>query len=152
MIEPISNENLDKFTTLSQIYEAEFAPLTGAKKDNNGLYPLSTPINKTHAGYLLYHDNKAVGFIVINTEKEPFDVCEFFILKKYRRQKLGQELAFKIFDLHPGRWTVKQLYNAVDANTFWLKIINKYTKSHYTQTLYDDDKWGKVYMQSFSSK
>ncbi|MCL2161877.1 MAG: GNAT family N-acetyltransferase [Betaproteobacteria bacterium] len=152
MIKQISNINMDIYFELSDLYEEEFAPLTGAKRNGNGHYPVSTPINKTHIGYIIFNANEKIGFIVINIEKEPYDICEFFILKKYRNQGLGQRLAFTVFDAHNVNWSVKQLYNAEQARAFWIKVISKYTEDNYTEQLYEDKKWGKVYIQLFSSK
>jgi len=152
MIIQISDKNIEKYCELSELYEDEFAPLTGASKNENGIYPISTQIDETHIGYFMCNNGKMIGFIVINIGVQPFDVCEFFILKEYRNQGLGQELAFKVFDLYDAIWKVKQLYNAKNANSFWINIINKYTKGNYTQQVCNDEKWGKVYMQNFASK
>lgn len=35
-------------------------------------------------------------------------IAEFFIMRKYRWQGMGQAVAFYIFDLFPGRWWVAQ--------------------------------------------
>jgi len=61
-------------------------------------------------------------------------------------------LAFEIFNLYNVHWTVKQLLSAKHANAFWIKVIGKYTGNNYTQHVYEDEKWGKMYMQVFSSK
>jgi predicted acetyltransferase len=151
-IKQITDKNMDKYFEFSQIYEEEFSPFTNASKNEHGLYPVSTQIDKNHIGYFAYDNYSAIGFIVINTEKEPYDVCEFFILKEFRRQGFGEKLAFKIFNLYNANWSVKQLYYAKHANTFWNRVISKYTGDNYTQHLFEDEKWGKVYMQLFSSK
>jgi len=151
MIKRISNKDMDTYFELSSLYEEEFAPLTGAKRNENGHYPVSTPIDKAHIGYFIFDADEEKGFIVINTEKDPYDVCEFFILKEYRNQGLGQRLAFTVFDAHNVNWSVKQLYSAERARAFWIKVIGKYTEGNYTEQLYEDEKWGRVYMQLFSS-
>jgi len=152
VIKQISDENMDKYFEIAQIYEEEFSYLTGASKNENGLYPISTAIDETHIGYFICNNNNIIGFIVINIEKEPYDVCEFFILKEHRKQGFGEKLAFEVFNLYNVNWSVKQLQSAKHAHAFWIKVISKYTGNNYTQHLYEDEKWGKVYMQLFSSK
>jgi len=152
VLKPITAANMDIYLSLAQLYEEEFAPITGATKDASGLFPLSTPIDETHIGYYYCVDNREIGFAVINTGQNPYDVCEFFVLKDYRKQGIGEELAVKVFNLHRVNWSVKQLYNAKKANSFWIKVISKYTGDNFSQHLFEDDKWGKVHMQKFSSK
>ena len=155
MIKKITDENMQKYFDLAQLYEDEFSPITGAVKNKDGSFPVSTPIDETHIGYFYCEDtakDSEIGFIVINAEKEPYDICEFFIHKDYRNKGAGQKLAFEIFDMYSVDWSVKQLHNAKKANLFWLKLINKYTSGDFTQHLYEDKKWGKVHMQLFSTK
>ena len=143
---------MDTYFELSDLYEEEFARLTGAKRNENGHYPVSTHIDKVHIGYFIFDAEGIKGFIVINTEKDPYEVCEFFILKEYRNQGLGQRLAFTVFDAYDVNWSVKQIHNAEQARAFWIKVISKYTEGNYREQLYEDEKWGKVYMQLFSSR
>jgi len=150
MIKLITDENMNKYLELAQIYEKEFAHLTGARTDENGLYPVSTPIDAIHIGYYYCENKLEIGFMVINIESEPYDVCEFFILKEHRKRGSGQKLAFEVFDLHNVEWSVKQLYDAKQANSFWIRVIGEYTGNAFSQQIYEDEKWGKVHMQTFS--
>jgi len=152
MLKKITDANMDRYFELSQLYEEEFAPVTGATKDNSGQYPVSTPIDETHIGYFYCQKGIEVGFVVIGIEKEPYDVCEFFIHKDFRKKGAGQKLAFGIFDMYSVDWSVKQLPGAEHATKFWLRVIGEYTANNFTQHEIEDEKWGKVRMQLFSSK
>ena len=46
MITRITEKNYLVYKNLSQPYEAEFAPMTGAVTDDNGEYPISTEIDE----------------------------------------------------------------------------------------------------------
>ena len=152
MLKQITEGNMDRYLCLAQDYEEEFVPFTGAVRDETGAYPLSTPTAETHLGYYYCEDGVEAGFIVISTNEEPYDVCEFFVLQEFRKKGIGQKLAFEVFDLYDADWTVKQLYAAENARLFWIKVIDKYTGGAFTQNIYEDKKWGKVHMQKFSSK
>ena len=154
MLKQINNENMHKFVEMSQKYEDEFSPLTGAKKDAKGFYPVSTPIDETHLGYFYCTgaNHQEIGFAIISVEKEPYEVCEFYIMQEYRKIGAGQDLACALFNMFPVNWCVKQLYEAKNANAFWISVISKYTGYDFTQRLYEDEKWGKVYIQEFSSR
>jgi predicted acetyltransferase len=152
MLKRITDANMSKYLELAQLYEEEFAPLTGASRDEAGIYPVSTQIDETHIGYFYCDNGNEIGFTVIGTEKEPYDVCEFFVHKNYRKQGAGQKLAYEIFNMYSVDWSVKQLYNAKHAHLFWLKVLRGYTNNNFTQHLYEDEKWGKVHLQLFTSK
>lgn len=152
MLKKIDATGMDTFLALSQLYEAEFAPITGAARDAQGMYPVSTPLDDTHPGYFYCEGEAAIGFAIIATESEPYEVCEFFIRKEYRKQGAGQKMAVALFNKHAAHWRVKQLHNATYAHRFWLRVLEDYTQGNFTQCLYEDEKWGKVHMQGFSSR
>jgi len=152
MLKRITNANMAGYFALSQLYEDEFAPITGAIKDSGGQYPVSTPIDETHIGYFYCEDDIEIGFAVVGIEKEPYDVCEFFIKKEFRKKGAAQKLAFGIFDMYSVEWSIKQLEGAIHATEFWLKVISRYTADNFTQHEIEDEKWGKVRMQLFSSR
>jgi predicted acetyltransferase len=53
-------------------------------------------------------------------------MADFFILKKYRDQGIGQAAAFQLFDRFPGLWTVSELKFNLPAQAFWRTIISRY--------------------------
>lgn len=137
------------YQELSQVYETEFAPLTGAVPDARGLYPISTPVDDSHHGYLMLVGGQAAGFIVVQVADEPREVCEFFVAPTYRRRGLGRQLATRVFDMYAGPWVVKQLEAAHKARTFWLGVLQPYTAGCMSECMLHDPRWGRVYQQSF---
>ena len=74
--------------------------------------------------YLLTVDGKYAGFALIRViEQKPltFAVAEFFILKKYRKAKIGSALISKIFELHKGKWIINTPIKNIAAQNFWRK-------------------------------
>ncbi|WP_192577270.1 hypothetical protein [Francisella sp. LA112445] len=50
----INHKNNNIYYNLSQIYEAEFAPLTGEFPDKNGLYKVQTEVVDVKKYYFIY--------------------------------------------------------------------------------------------------
>ena len=82
--------------------------------------------------------NKLLGFVMINTYMQKSDsghsIAEFMVIPKYRKNKIGKEIAFKCFDMYHGNWEVSPSLNSESAYLFWQKVIDEYTKSNYIYT------------------
>jgi predicted acetyltransferase len=66
--------------------------------------------------FLVSVDDKPAGLVRVRTMDESKtdsirSIAEFFILRKYRRQGIGKEVAHRIFDRFPGQWNVAQVEN-----------------------------------------
>ncbi len=77
---------------------------------------------------------KLLGFAMINDYMQKFEkghsIAEFLVIPKYRRNGIGKNVAFKLFNLFPGNWEVKPSYNSEKAYLFWKKTIEEYTKNN----------------------
>ena len=75
--------------------------------------------------------NKLLGFVMINTSMQKcssgHSIAEFMIIPKYRRNKIGQKVAFECFDMYKGNWEVSPSYGSDSAYNFWKKVIDEYT-------------------------
>ena len=149
MIVRITEQNHIIYRNLSQPYEAEFAPLTGAETDENGEYPISTQLDDMHHGYLYYHNGKPVGFIVVEIQENLCNGSEVYILPAYRKSGLAKNLCFEVFDLYPCEWQLLQLKTAKKSHAFNLKLVNEYTQGNFIEDELHDPKWGDVYRQRF---
>jgi len=67
------------------------------------------------------------------------DITEFFVMRKYRQQRVGAEVACHIFDRFPGKWEVRQFRMNHDAQAFWRRVIATYMKGQFTEITWDDD-------------
>ncbi len=83
--------------------------------------------------YLIYVNNKIAGLVMvqkgspISDDKEVWDVAEFFIMKKYKRQGVGTAVMQKIWSQFRGPWQVRVLVENQIASVFWLQAIQKFT-------------------------
>jgi predicted acetyltransferase len=73
-------------------------------------------------------DGRLAGFALVNRWSaldRPLDhsVAEFFILRKYRRAKVGLRAARILFERFPGRWEVPVAWYNEPALSFWRRVI-----------------------------
>lgn len=89
--------------------------------------------------FLIKLNGKLAGFALLRFEIDPanglgqMDMTEFFVLRRYRRQKVGSQAAIMLWDAFPGQWQVKVLKSNKKAYPFWEKIISDYTDNRYQE-------------------
>lgn len=79
-----------------------------------------------------------------------FDMAEFFVMRRYRRQGVGLAAAFAAFDRFKGPWEVRQREENIAAIAFWRRAVRDYTRGIYRETRWDGAGWTGV-VQTFSS-
>lgn len=93
--------------------------------------------DKDRDAYLIKSDdNKLLGFAMVNTNMQKSDtghsIAEFMIIPKYRRQKIGKYIAYRLFDMYKGNWEVSPSYGSEKAFQFWEHTVKEYAKSNYS--------------------
>lgn len=145
---------------LMELYQYDFSEFDGADVDSTGLYGYPYLdhywVEIERSPYLVRVDGSLAGFVLVarynylTGQKDTWVMAEFFIMRKYRHQGIGEHVADRIFDHFPGAWQVGQITENAAAITFWRKVIARYTHDHYEEHLLDNDNWrGPV--QSFIS-
>jgi predicted acetyltransferase len=147
----INEENTNAYLNLAKSYEAEFSELTHKLPNENGVFEPDTLPTAPYTGYLLYRNNIPIGFCIVEINEEINDVAEFYIVPSMRKNKFGQELAITVFDMHPGKWQVRQIEGADKAKRFWQKVIGFYTDAQFVEGEVNDPDWGKVTRQRFAT-
>lgn len=88
---------------------------------------------------------KLVGFALVNTHhclpESEYSMAEFFVMKRYRRQGLGQALARHVFAQHRGIWEIRQLPDNARATFFWKRTIGLYTAGAFKEILDGYGEW-----------
>ncbi|WGV23491.1 GNAT family N-acetyltransferase [Halotia branconii] len=86
---------------------------------------------------------KLTGFVLVNQytyiPDSQYSIAEFFILRKYRQQGIGKQVAFQIFDRFCGKWEIHQITTNIVAQKFWRSVIGEYTTEKFTEILINDD-------------
>lgn len=68
-------------------------------------------------------------------------ITEFFVLRKYRKQGVGKQVAFEVFNRLPARWEVRVMQANVPAQVFWRKVMIEYTKGEFQEIGLDNEVW-----------
>ncbi|MDN4074889.1 GNAT family N-acetyltransferase [Fictibacillus terranigra] len=88
------------------------------------------------------------GFALIRKQHGIYHMSEFFVLKKYRKQGIGKEAAFAVFQQFPGDWDIAQIPQNKPAQAFWTNIIHDYTNGDFADQFSHKD---NVRFQTFTS-
>ncbi|WP_271853813.1 GNAT family N-acetyltransferase [Planococcus maritimus] len=129
---------------LMELYQYDFSEFESADVNENGLYGYkyldyywTIP---THLPFLIEVDGNLAGFALVreiasedSSCSSYLKICEFFIMKKYRKEGIGKQAAFHIFDLFQGVWEVAELETNLPAQKFWRKTISEYTNNEYVE-------------------
>lgn len=132
---------------------SEFNDTAVTTKGKFGEYPYLDNYweETTRYPFILTSEGENAGFVLVRYIEEGdtsyYSIAEFFILKKFRRNGLGREAAFKIFDRFKGGWEVSQIKRNGPANIFWRKTIDEYTGGDWVERETDGH-----FVQLFSSE
>jgi predicted acetyltransferase len=147
---------------LLQLYAYDFSEMTGADLGSDGLFPLGPGLSPSWSdprrhSFVLRVGGHPGGFAILDEgsrltgDSATMDVAEFFVMRKYRRQRIGSEAAARAFDLFPRPWEVRQMASNAAATAFWRSAIRDYTAGQFQETFVDDERWrGPV--QSFDGR
>jgi predicted acetyltransferase len=91
-------------------------------------------------------DGRLAGFTLVNQWSaldRPLDhsVAEFFILRKYRRAKVGLRAARVLFERLPGRWEVPVAWYNEPALSFWRRAIPAAVSGRIEKHAGDGERW-----------
>jgi predicted acetyltransferase len=126
--------------------------LTGELPDEQGRFLVSSPaISDNVLGYLCFVKNIPVGFGIFYIRDNHYDGAEFYIVPAMRKKNLGFDFAKAMVMMPPGCWHSKQLVSAEYATNFWRKVIGKLDEK-FSESSYEDPKWGTVIRQIFYVK
>ncbi|QUM89796.1 hypothetical protein HWV03_13770 [Moritella sp. 36] len=152
----VDSSNKHVYMNLAQAYEAEFSKIMQKKPDADGLFPLDTKIGGHVSGYLLYVDGVPAGHTAIANEAQGcYEVCDFYVVPYFRKNKVGKRFISQVFNNLGGSWEIKQVTGAEHAVKFWRDVLSDYTSDNniaggYVEDSYDDEQWGVVTRQRFS--
>ena len=126
---------------LLQLYQYDFSEIEGGVIDETGRYPYIGPwtdwTTRDHHAFLVRVDGELAGFALVKPcpddwSDEPSRLLhEFFVMRKFRRRGVGREVARRLFDHLPGRWTLQQSPHNDGARAFWRKVLTEYTGGRY---------------------
>lgn len=131
---------------LVELYRYDFSEFDQADVDSYGEYGYRYLdhywTEASRVAFLFRVDGYWAGFALVRAES-PFDMSEFFVMRKYRRQGVGRAAAADLFRRFAGPWRVRQQKTNPAATEFWRKAI-PYD--------YDERTTDKEVLQEFDSR
>jgi predicted acetyltransferase len=111
---------------LIELYRYDFSEFDGADVGVHGDYGYPYLDHYwTEPGrhpFLFQVDGKWAGFALVR-EIPPYDMAEFFVMRKYRRIGIGRRAATEVLGRFPGSWQVRQQLSNPAATIFWRRAI-----------------------------
>jgi predicted acetyltransferase len=86
----------------------------------------------TRHPFFIRVDNHLAGFAMVQrgsqiTDKANiWDIAEFFVLRRYRRNRVGLRAAHQIWRMFTGDWEVRVMENHTAALEFWGQTVHAY--------------------------
>ena len=140
ILEKVPNDKKDVLYRLLQYSLFEESLNDGNKMNDEGIFEYKYFDNyftdADRDAYFIKNEetNKLLGFVMINTYMQKSDnghsISEFMVIPKYRKNKIGKEIAIKCFDMYKGNWEVSPSFGSEQAYTFWKKVIDEYTNKN----------------------
>jgi predicted acetyltransferase len=96
--------------------------------------PLYFDDTEPRFAFLIRADGRVAGFALATRgspaadDPKVHDVAEFFVLRQYRRSRVGRRTAALLFRALPGSWTVRVLAQNARALAFWRETVHEFTQ------------------------
>jgi predicted acetyltransferase len=87
-------------------------------------FPFLVRVEGRLAGLVLVSRGSRIGW-----DPEVWDMAEFFVLRRYRKQGIGAAVAREVWRRFPGTWEVRVLERNAPALAFWAAAIRNFTGS-----------------------
>jgi predicted acetyltransferase len=143
--------HLPLLESLFQFYHYDFAELLGGHVGPEGRF--STPSLEAYwqdawrHPFLVRVDEHPAGFALVQRrsritgDADTWDMAEFFVMRQHRRAGVGSRVAIEIFDRLRGKWEIREVSANKPATAFWRAVVSGYTGGHFTEVIYDDERW-----------
>ncbi len=134
---------------LLELYMYDFSEFAGWDVNDHGLFGYKYLdhywTEPDRIPFLIRVGGKLAGFVLVRIHERDdggseASIAEFFVMRKYRRRGIGRTVAWRVFDMFPGRWEVSQLKENASGRAFWRDVIAGYTGGSFTETTSEDSR------------
>jgi predicted acetyltransferase len=149
-VRPLLPDEARILAALLQLYRYDFSEFTADDVAADGRYVTdqfqSYVSDAAYLPYLVRVDDQLAGFAIlrrcdaVDGRGPVTDIAQFFVMRKYRRQRIGEEVATRMFDRFAGVWQVAERPTNLPAQAFWRAIIGRYTGCGFEELLGDGDR------------
>lgn len=133
---PAALEDEETLANLMQLYLHDFTDFAEWDVGSDGRFSVDDLhgcwTNPRRHPYFIVADGRLSGFAIVDegsaVRDDPgvIDMAEFFVMRRYRRRGVGRTAAHRLFEMHPGRWEVREMRGNAIAQAFWRRIIGEY--------------------------
>ncbi len=150
-LDPASDAERPVLENLFQLYAYDWSELASLDVGRDGRF--AAPMldaywrEGDHHPFLIRVDGRLAGFVLVAARSRltgaagVFDMAEFFVMRRYRRQGVGFAAASAAFERFPGRWEIRQRDENAAATAFWGRVVARYTGGKFQQLRCDDATW-----------
>jgi predicted acetyltransferase len=108
------------------------------RADGSYSYDTSSVWKNGYDAYLAKVGDSIAGFALVGSAVEwggidVQDVREFFVIRRFRRNGLGQRMATLLWNERPGEWLVRVLELNAPAVLFWRAAISNYSRGRHEE-------------------
>jgi predicted acetyltransferase len=129
-----------------QLYIHDFSEFEGFDLNQHGLYGYRYLdhywTDPDRFPFIVRVNNELAGFALVSTfdrgEYREARFSEFFIVRKYRRRGVGQDVARQVFTRFPGPWVLTERASNVAAQQFWRDILGRLVNGEFTEHVEQD--------------
>ncbi len=95
--------------------------------------------------FLVRMDDKWAGLVLLKRGSEisgnesAWDMAEFFVVRRYRRRRVGTEIAHEVWRQFPGLWEIRVMESNHSALHFWEYAITMFTGEAIHSARYEKD-------------
>lgn len=133
-------QNLARFYSydISEYYGHE----PGWEMEDDGLYGVGIDYKQYFESdisfpFLIRYKGELAGFAIVDkkgsTQQTDYNMAQFFVLRTYKRQGIGQYSAQLCFDKFIGNWEVMVMPGNEGAYRFWRSTIKSYTSDNFVE-------------------
>ncbi len=162
---PAKHEHLELLHNLMQLYlydfSVHFCHENVGHVDEHGLFDPGFDLARymDRAGYWAYVarvEGRWAGFAltsdrVMKPHLQGRNMDEFFVLRCLRRQGVGREMAFQVFDTYRGYWQIAEIESNTAAQAFWRAVIQEYTAGRF-EDFVREEHGQRLIWQTFDSR
>jgi len=117
--------DLSEFFDLRLQADGRFGyPLLPRYWEEEGRFPFLVKVDGQLAGFVLVSRGSRV-----TGDARVWDMAEFFVVRRYRKQGIGAAVAGEVWRRFPGSWEVRVLEANEPARMFWGAAIGAFTAS-----------------------
>ncbi len=124
-------------SNLLELYAHDFSEFHELQIGADGRFGYrSLPLYWSEPGryaFLVKVNGELSGLVFVRRGSEisgdPFfwDMAEFFVLRGWRRRRVGTQVAHEVWRRFPGTWEVRVMQSNLPAQHFWMRAIGAFT-------------------------